>query len=362
MPRGDRQEQQAGSESVLLQAGGDIVISGLSAADVIDITRAEVARVVDEVSAIAKQVAEERVHSLGDKILERFAQSPEILGAFAEPDFQFSLGDAGRAAASNDDEHTEDLLVDLLANRAQAGNTSRVRLVTSQAIRAADKLSLETLNGLTALWAMPALSANNKSIASLELVSASSISQSLVTLGLPRDPGWVQEADALSLGRVTSGQLMTRKPFRQILEDRVGPHLIHGIPGDRYGELADELKRIGVEAGAKVAAHQLKSGYHVLVGDTREQFLGEVEALSDAPALNELIALNGFGGRDPEAITAWNKLVDGHAQLVEAITWWDSTPWIDLTLVGSVIGFVNSTRHIQFSGAQTVGELLRPKE
>jgi hypothetical protein len=44
---------------------------------------------------------------------------------------QFSLRDAGRAAVSNEDKHTEDLLVDLLTNRAEQGNHSRVRLATS---------------------------------------------------------------------------------------------------------------------------------------------------------------------------------------------------------------------------------------
>lgn len=100
------QKQSASAESQLLQAGRDIVISGLSPADVVEITRREVARVAGELTLSAKTVAEERVEALGNKILERFAQTPKHLDAFKDPDFQFSLNDAGRAAASNDDEHT----------------------------------------------------------------------------------------------------------------------------------------------------------------------------------------------------------------------------------------------------------------
>jgi hypothetical protein len=126
-----RQDQRAGSESLLLQASRDINIVGVSPADVIEITRTEVGRVLDELTLTAKAVADERVRALGDKILERFSESPQLLGAFGEPDFQYSLGDAGRAAASNDDPHTEQLLVDLLANRAETGNAAMVRLATS---------------------------------------------------------------------------------------------------------------------------------------------------------------------------------------------------------------------------------------
>ena len=133
------QSQKAGADSVQVQAGRDIIV-GVTAEEVVSITRTEIAQSVELLTAMAKDVAEARVKALGDGIIDAFCSRPELYRAFADPDFQFALRDAARAVASTDDEHTEQLLVDLLTNRAEEGSTTRVRFATGQAIRAADKL------------------------------------------------------------------------------------------------------------------------------------------------------------------------------------------------------------------------------
>jgi hypothetical protein len=353
------QKQSAGAESQLLQAGRDIVITGLSAADVVEITRREVARVADELTLNAKTVAEERVRALGDKILERFAQTPEHLGAFKDPDFQFSLNDAGRAAASNDDEHTEDLLVDLLANRAEAGNTSRVRLATSQAIRAADKLSIETLNGLTALWALSSLGASDPDDIAAQVESARSVAGAVAALALPDEVDWLQEAEALNLTRSYGDGLMTRKGYREMLQERAAAHLVTGVPRQQFTEsLALGGEEIPDLTG-KVAEHPLRPNFVRLLGNDRESFLRLFDApISPPPQLEELITMNQFGSRDPEAVEQWNVLLDEIPAVARVEAWWDGLPYAELTLIGRVIGFVNAKRHIAFAGAQTVAGLL----
>jgi hypothetical protein len=353
------QEQSAGAESQLLQAGRDIIVSGLSAADVVEITRREVARVVEELTLSAKTVAEERVQALGNRILERFAATPEHLSAFGDPDFQFSLNDAGRSAASNDDVHTEDLLVDLLANRAEAGNTSRVRLATSQAIRAADKLSVETLNGLTALWSLSFLTATAPDNVAAHAASARNVAEAVAALPLPDGLNWLQEAEALNLVRGYGGGLLTRRPYREMYQERAAAHLVQGISQEQLNEFfeasGDELP----DLAGKVVPHPLKPGHLKLHGENREQFLELFgDTASSVPRLEELIGLNGFGGRDAEAIRQWNALLDQSPAVAVVETWWNAAPYVDLTLVGRVIGFVNAKRHIGFEGAQTVAEFL----
>jgi hypothetical protein len=140
-----RQNQSAGDESQQQQAGRDIINItqvGVSREEIVAITRDETRRAIqDELPTIAQDIAGERLHRFGDKVIDRFERDPAIRPAFADPDFQYSLADASRAAASNDDEHTDDLLVELLANRAEQGNSARLRLTTNRAIQAADKLS-----------------------------------------------------------------------------------------------------------------------------------------------------------------------------------------------------------------------------
>lgn len=354
----NQRQQGTGAESQMLQAGRDIVVTGLSAADVVEITRREVARVAEELSLDAKTVAEERVKALGDKILERFSRTPDQLGAFKDPDFQFSLSDAGRAAASNDDEHTEDLLVDLLANRAEAGNTSRVRLATSQAIRAADKLSIETLNGITALWALTFLSPKNLDDVASQLRSEIAVAESLAALGLP-DDDWLQEAEALNLTRGVGGQLVSRKTYGEIRLERAARHLLPGIPKQQYDEAVQAEDSDMPDLTGKVLPHQLKPDHVVLRGSDRESFLALFDPeVTPPPALDQLIAMNGFGERDPQAVEQWNRLLHQRPAVATVEAWWDAVPYAELTLTGRVIGFVNGKRHVRFVGAQTVAELL----
>jgi len=356
-----RQEQSGGSESQLCQAGGDIVVQGVSAADVVQITRTEVARVLEDLTLSARTVAEERVKALGDRILERFAEAPGLLGAFSEPDFQYSLGDAGRAAASNEDAHTEQLLVDLLANRAESGNTSRARLATSHAIKAADKLSLETLNGLTSLWAVGHLTATEVDRASAHVATARSVAEALATLGLPSEANWLEEAEALNLARMYSGGLITRKPYRECIRSRIPAALSTGIAEDKFAELIGKPGSALPELAGLVTEHQLKAGFLALGGEDRESFLKMLpDGFSPSAELEELITANGFGVQDPDAVARLDELLDQSAAVQALAAWWDGTPYVDVTVVGRVVGFVNARRHMAFHGAQTVSELLSP--
>ena len=354
-----RQEQTGGSESQLLQAGRDLIVHGVSAADVVEITRIEVARVLDELTLSAKTIAEERTKSLGDRILERFAETPELLGAFGEPDFQYSLGDAGRAAASSDDAHTEQLLVDLLANRAESGNTSRARLATSQAIKAADKLSLETLNGLTALWAVTFLTAADRNRAASHVATARSVADAVLILGLPTDADWLQEAEALNLARMYGGTLLNRKSYREFIRERASAAFSTGIAKDKFEELIVKSDAGLPDLAGRFAEHQLKSGFVALAGKDRDGFL-ETFADGYVPSaeLEELVTANGYGAQDPDALSRFDELLNESPAVQAVEKWWDSTPYVDMTVVGRVVGFVNARRHMTFQGAQTVRELL----
>jgi hypothetical protein len=352
------QSQKAGADSQQYQAGGDINI-GVSAADVVEITRVEVSRVLDELTLSARDKADARIHGLANRVITHFEARPDLFEAFADPDFQYSLRDAGRAAASNDDEHTEQLLIDLLANRAREGNSSRVRLATSQAIRAADKLTLEALNGLTALWAVGSLGPLSEAFAD-QMLSLSKIAEILVSLALPSDGGWVRDADVLNLVRVHQGVLMNRTPYKKMLESKLAVNLVTGLNTETSSSLVETATMAIPKLNGQLIPHPLKPGFLRLGGRDKDELLGRLpDDAAQFPELQQLIEQNGYGSTDQVAVTKLDETVSTIPALTTLAKWWDSVPPLDFTVVGEVVAFVNARRHITFQGAGTVSELLQ---
>jgi hypothetical protein len=350
------QSQKAGADSRQYQAGRDINV-GVTAEEVVNITRAEVARSVDQLTAAAKEIAEARTQALGDRIIRAFEGRSELFQAFADPDFQFSLRDAARAAASTDDEHTEQLLVDLLTNRAEEGGSTRVRLATSQAIRAADKLSQEALNGLTALWVIGSLTPTTATVEAL-LANAQQIAEALLSLGLPSGKGWVSDLDALNLARVAGG-FLERRRYNTIVAAWARDHLVTGIDPSASEQLIESATKAIPELRSKIFPHPLKPGFLRLAGKDQNELLAQLsDVAASCSELQQLIGQNGYGMQDNTATAELAKTVNDSAPITTVAEWWDNVPATEMTIVGDVIGFVNARRYIPFEGAVTVTDLL----
>lgn len=336
-----------------------MILAGLSPAEVIEITRTEVARVLGELSSTAKELAEEKIEALSNRVLEHFMDKPELFSAFTEPDFQYSLQDAGRVAASNDEEHTEQLLVDLLANRAEKGDGPRVRLATSQAIRAADKLSSDALSGVTALWAVQYLMWANPDNLVSQLTGTIKIADSLVKLGLPSNPAWMEDADALNLLRISPGGILTRKTYLEMVQGRFAAQLVAGIDAKESVELFAEVEQVAPGFLEKLRGHPLKKGFVMLPGSTKEElFAGLPHAAASSPELNQLVEQNGYGSLDQAAVKKMEEFFADVPSFQTVSQWWNPLPVADLTVVGDVIGFINARRYMTFGGAATVSEFL----
>jgi hypothetical protein len=361
-PGRHEQDQEAGDNSEQQQAARDIINItqvGVSAADVIAITRSETKRIIEEdLTPAAERIAHERLDQFEQKMIDRFAEDPQLRKTFADPDFHYSLRDASRAAASNDDDHTEDLLVDLLANRAAEGNSARLRLITSRAIQAADKLSIEALRGLTATWAVTNLGPSEPSALGYITVSAG-VAAVVLRLGKEANHGWIEDLEALGLARTSSGIAVSRKPYKQLLRDRAAAHLNGGLEEETHRELIDSAVAECPWLGQLLSPHQLKPGFLALAGTTVDEFRNLVPTDSrQSPEIEQLITLNGFGLQDADAVAKFNELFDQAEPLVEIATWWDVLPMFDLTVIGRAIGLVNARRHITFVGVQTIAEMV----
>lgn len=357
------QDQSAGDHSQQFQAGRDITIQGISASDVITITRAEIDRVIQELTLTAESVARARAEAFERRVVEQFEENLQLRAAFADPGFQFSLRDASRAAVSSDDQHTEDLLLDLLTNRAEQGNEFRVRLATSRAIRVAEDLSLDALHGLTALWAITSLRATETGVDS-ELDSARGVAEGLIAMGIPSDHNWIDDADALNLIRVSTGGVESRKSYVAFLQQRVPEDLVPGVEEGRFNEVVQAAGGLGGERlKACARPHPLKPGFVALVGESQAAFRSRLPpATVELPDVVSLVSENGFGKQDPTAVQEFAKRVQALPPLRKIASWWDRVPVVHLKLTGTVIGFVNARRYVQWGGARTIGDLLAPPE
>ncbi len=307
-------------------------------------------------TATAKEVAEARVQALGDKIIEAFSDRHELVAAFADPDFQFSLRDAARTAASSDNEYTEQLLVDLLANRAEEGNTARVRLATSHAIRAADKLSKEALNGLTAIWALSFLWSPGATFDE-SLTGESSDAGTLVALGLPSDNGWVSDLDVLNLARLQT--LGRRNAYVDVLAHRFRAFLVPGIDGEADQALLAETQQAVPELRSLIIEHPLKPGYFMLTPSDEEAVKAALpEGATRDQSISAIIGKNGYGMEDNTARASLAALTDA-APLATVRDWWSTVPTFDFTVAGDVIGFVSARRHFGIANARSIADLLR---
>lgn len=290
-------------------------------------------------------------------MVAEFRDKPQLFEAFADPDFQYSLNDAGRAAASSDDAHTEQLLVDLLSNRARGGNLARVRLATSHAVKAADKLSQEALNGMTALWAITYLVPTAEDFPG-HIQDSVETAEAIITMGLPDDENWIKDVDVLSLARIRRGA-SPRMRYAEIIRRSLLSDMTTGIDQSESGQLVEAAITAVPEISQFLTPHPLKPGFLKLAGKDAEELLSKLpREARDSPELQQLIGLNGYGMQDNTAMATFATVIKDSEPLSTVAEWWDNVPVVDLTVVGDVVGFVNARRHISFAGAETVAELL----
>ena len=101
-----------------------------------------------ELAGIARDVAESRVNEITERYLgDLLRRNPAALASFRDPDMQYAIFMAQREYARSGSEELEQMLVDLLVERATA--TDLVRIVLNEAITVAPKLTAPQLDTLS---------------------------------------------------------------------------------------------------------------------------------------------------------------------------------------------------------------------
>ncbi|MEO6761423.1 MAG: LPO_1073/Vpar_1526 family protein [Candidatus Saccharimonadales bacterium] len=358
-------KQKAGKDSNQINAERDVVIISQSASvsDIRDIVKSEIELTLSNYKANALEKYVAKGNSMIEKLVAVIGDDQSKLNAFSDPDFNYALRDAGRAVASNESEYTEELLVEILANRAAHSGSNRVKIVTMQAIEAADKLTDDTLNALTNLWVMlfivPQQSRFEDYLAGFSRIFGESFS----TLKPALPSKWIEEAELLRLIEVERGFISDTKPFVEMLSEKFPRYLRAGIPVDRWNDMNKTLMDYKHDIRINIILHPLKEGFVLVNHDSKDQFLEAVRVSVEAGGsvgtiINEIVNMNNFDAFDPVAQEQLLQLIDQDSNLKEASEWWHNLPACRVTAVGKAIGYLHAKKYITFNGVQNLEDYL----
>jgi hypothetical protein len=148
-----RQKQSGGTGSTNAQAGRDIIISGITAADAIDIAENVFWKNFLTMGGAAEQVLRERVERFARDFVDRLqAENPAGLSSMADPDMLRALYTAQEGYACSGDNDLEDALIDLLVDRAGQEEQNLKTLVLNQAIATVPKLTKQQRAALAVIF------------------------------------------------------------------------------------------------------------------------------------------------------------------------------------------------------------------
>jgi hypothetical protein len=347
----DRQEQRGG-DGPNLQAGRDIVLqAGLSVGDAHAIYDSKTALLRAELTAEAEELVSARISRLEQTLFARLG-SPELLGAFKNPDFQFNLLEAQRSASRTGDTGDIDLIVDILVQRAESPESPRLRVATRRALETVGQLSNDALTGLTVLWYGTTLSPAAYVLSDF----LGHMNQQLAPLvaGLPTDDKWLGDLsllDCIQAGFTGIGNL---KSFVQLTGEKFPAAICNGWSSTTDDDVAASFRELHPGLEAFVIDHPLQADRRTLLGRdetlirkiagdfAREAFLDEVRVQA---AIEHAITVCALNTRAPQ----WEQLFSTQLRSFEALAaiddWWTATfPPMSITAVGVAISFANLKR------------------
>jgi hypothetical protein len=131
----DRQEQIAGDDATLYQAGRDVVV-GPTVTEVIRIAELTLDSRMDRIRGSIGDIAEKRVFELLGKLRLQLSQAPtEVQERAKEPAFQFAVLDAAKAYASSGRSDLADRLTSLLVERTARVTDTLAEVALAQALK-----------------------------------------------------------------------------------------------------------------------------------------------------------------------------------------------------------------------------------
>lgn len=177
----------------------------------------------------AERIAYKRVAELESRFMSKINSLSNGLQSFADPNFQYLLIDAQKAAASTDREVDYDILSELLVHRAIKKDDRRIKVGIRGAIRIVGDVTDDALLGLTIVNAIKSFAPTSPDC-STALDILDRFYGELLYAELPRNDKWIEELDILNAIRISGDyKFKSLKDFYSISLDGI---VVVGIKKD----------------------------------------------------------------------------------------------------------------------------------
>ena len=361
---GNKQTQEAGEGSQLIQAGTINIINGISESRAREIVDEKLKAVITEYSQEAYKVAEERIKHLSDDLIPKLVRD-NLLESLSDPSIQILLTDAQKTAASTERDTDYALLSELLIHRVKKGNNRNIRTGVNQAVKIVDEITDEALLALTVFHSVEAFIPVATDIKP-GLESLNRLFSKVIYATLPKDALWIDQLDVLNAIRINPfGGL---KKIEQYYSERFAGYIDVGIEkdSDNHHKAIEILSNANLPHSI-LREHELRNGFiRLRVININEldtislQVVREVEVdgkiiplpikqpLSDhqKQAINEVYSLyNTDEDLKKENIRTFMDIWNSFSYLNILREWWDSIQGsFAITSVGKVLAHANAQR------------------
>ncbi len=178
----NKQEQNVGSESTAILAGGNVTLTqnnGLSVAEVKELCllflRENFPALREEAIKVAESNVQKFAASLESKLIEKSGEI--VLEKFGDPDVQAAINDAVQANARKGEKSNPSVLVDLITERASFSTNDFKDIVLSEAITVVPKITKPQISYLSFIHYMTSISCSNlQNVSQLEPYSKAALS------------------------------------------------------------------------------------------------------------------------------------------------------------------------------------------
>lgn len=345
--------QKAGNNSTQVQASVINVYNGITEERAREIYKEEFDKII-ELTQDAGQIAIQRVCELENRVIPKLSQIDKGLDFFSNPDFQFLLIEAQKAAARSERSVDYDLLSELLIHRVKNDTDREKRLGIKKAVEIVDAISDEALLGLTVVHSVSCFTPITGDL-DFGLDVLNNLFSTIIYDKLPEGEHWLDHLDLLGAIRVyPMSKLM---PMLDYYSSVLDGYICVGI----LKESADYRKAIDLLASINLSSNilvdnDLNPDYVRLCIPQQNSFDLVKRVISpnimiplstkEVAVLSDIVSLyNKDKNLIQESKLRFLKKWNDRESLKLLKEWWEKIPYsITTTEVGKVLAHANAQR------------------
>jgi len=239
------QNQNGGDGSTNIQARQMVMHIGIDEKRAREIYNEMNLQIRSDYSQEALKIANTRVKDFENRLMSKIVRVEGALEAFADPSFQLLLVEAQKAAASSERPADYDLLSELLIHRFQKGGNRIARTGINLAVEIVDKISDESLLGLTAAHAVSNFVPVSGDIhRGLDVLN--DLFGKILYMDLPVGQAWLDHLDILKAVRLNS--IDGLKKIQQYYSEKLHGYVDVGISkgSDNHDKAIEIIKNINL--------------------------------------------------------------------------------------------------------------------